>query len=924
MAAATILRMADDRSNTGSAATEGAVHDDDELAEVLAAELERYSTGSVPVLPRDSAPAAQEPPLQPLAVPRIDEAPQREPSVPDGSAFSRRAAAFERAIRPPAFDAPVPEPSVPEPVVPEPSVPEWSVQSTAGAGLGTERPTALHGSPGPVMQPTPLPTADDLPVKRRTGFRPPPSAIATPPVEPLDRVLPPTGPVSLPEPTASLLEAMITGAIPTIETPVQRSARHAAPRESQEPVPTPTGDRSATGPAASGGFYEDWEQSLRSIGRPRPPWETDDEIVPTGGDVDVATVALPVQGSRPVPRTDAEPMRRGAHALPEDSGPIRIPDGMLQPRRSGRRRAPAPDEIGPEPPAPPFAVSPQEPVLPPVDDRPEEPDLDVRGAAQRPVPPFGFAEQPFTPQGFTEPSPRPFTEVHDAWLPPEEAPVAGGLFDVDDEGIDEVAVDYPEVSAATTGAVDLPSVEPRPRTAPVLIERVRTALLQLPTVPPSPTGSGAAAVVGRWVGAFASPLVLVLGFGLAAAGAGPGAVVAVLLGALLAVPALVRVAGWSARVADDGAMLETTVLGSRAGRVAAVVLLVARLGTAAAVLLAIGSTAGAWAGRTGALGLGSSSAALLGCTAVGLVAVLCAALPTRATAVLTLVAAVLGAVGTLLIALVLAPTGGTAVAGTGGGGVAAAGAGFAAVGLLLVLIGADVARWRTDLANPVSTAVASAVSAVCGAVMISGSAVIAGRLSGGGAGVDEFAGALSDASASLLAAPMLVILLVSALTLPVLLMRSAGASAARLLGAGRPVRLGAAASGLLALAVALGMLAAGVGTTAAVLAVAGICGVPVAAWAGVLTTGGAARRPSTTAVGLAVAVLVGWALSDGLVPGATSPLLAVLPPSSGLHGGPVVGLAAALLIGAAGGLLGRSSAATGGRAAAGPADTVEG
>src|SRR5436305_9231724 len=120
--------MADDRSITGSAATEDDVHDDDELAEVLAAELERYATGAVPVLPRPSAaqpagqavPAPAEPPMQPLSVPRIEQraddqgdrtaAPQRT-----GSAFARRAAEVERAMRQASPAAP---PTAPQPTVP--------------------------------------------------------------------------------------------------------------------------------------------------------------------------------------------------------------------------------------------------------------------------------------------------------------------------------------------------------------------------------------------------------------------------------------------------------------------------------------------------------------------------------------------------------------------------------------------------------------------------------------------------------------------------------------------------------------------------------------------------------------------------------------------------------------------------------------
>ena len=747
-----------------------------------------------------------------------------------------------------------------------------------------------------------LPTALDLPVKRRSGFRPPPSALIQPPIEPLDRVLPPTGPVSLPEATASLLDEMITGSIPVVGHPTQPSARHAAPPSPPTPheEAVPPAERLAGPVDGRDGLYDDWEQSLRSIGRPRAAWEDDVEIVPTGGDADLPTMALPVQWTGPQPWTApqaqdlAETVHRGAHALPD--APVAPADApTLHPRRSGRRRAATPEDVVADRSVPQPTV-PTVPPLAPVD-------------------------------GFVVPMVPPPARALDA-------PVAGGLFDLDEqpapadrdedtEGIDEIAVDYPVVSAATTGAVDLPQVEARPRTAPVLIERVRTALLQLPSVPPSPTGSGAGAIVGRWIGAFASPLVLVLAFGLAAAGSGPASVVAIVLGALLAVPALVRTASWSARTTDDAAMQETALLGARAGRGVATVLLLARLGAAATVLFGAGSAAGAWADRTGALGLGASSAALLGSTAVALLAILCAALPTRATAVLTLLVAVLGAVGTLLVALVLAPNGGTAVATTSSGAVAAAVAGFAGVGLLLVLCGADIARWRTDLAHPVSTAVAATVSVLGGAGVVAGATLIASRLAGGGDPVDGFAGALSDASASLLAAPMLIILLVSAVTLPAILLRSAGSSAARLLGAGRPVRLGAVASGLIALSGALGMLAAGTDPTAEVLAAAALCGAPVAAWAGLLMTSGSRRRSVATTVGFAVATVVGWALSDGLVPGAVSPVLAALPAASGLHGGPALGLAAALVLGAIAGLLGSRPAAER-RAAAGPADTVEG
>ena len=351
--AGSIHGMADDRSITGSAATEASVHDDDELAEVLAAELERYSTGTVPVLPRLSAPAPREAPMQPLAVPRSEPPERAAPVEPaavrvDDGAFARRAAEVERAMR-------AAQPTTAPVVEPTPASDPFR---------RADRPTGRRSATGPILQPGSLPTADDLPVKRRTGFRPPPTAADAPlPMEPLDRVLP-TGSIPLPETTATLLDAMITGSIPTIETAAQRTARHAAPSPEPgplAPVAPSTAPHQHAGPISeTGALYEDWEQSLRAIGRPRPAWEVDDEIVPTGGDVDMATVALPVQTTGPLPWAAPE-SHRGAHALPVESvpveplpvepAPIVLPDeAATRPRRSGRRRAASPEDAVPEPP----------------------------------------------------------------------------------------------------------------------------------------------------------------------------------------------------------------------------------------------------------------------------------------------------------------------------------------------------------------------------------------------------------------------------------------------------------------------------------------------------------------------------------------------------------------------------------------------
>ena len=877
-------RMADDRSITGSAAPGAEVHDDDELADVLAAELERYATGAVPTVSPAPAPALRPRPFQPLAAPAIDARPDPEPPPAVGGLdpvsgrrsrpredldFARRAAEVERALRDSSPSASIPTTTDP-------------TQSFRRDG----QPTGRRSATGPVPRSMPMATPDDLPVKRRSGFRPPPSVADAPPIEPIDRVLP-TGPVNLPEPTAALLDSMISDSAPS-PTP----ARHAAPRIEPGPRPTPDPLRGTGQLDVPDPLYEDWEQSLRSIGRPRAPWEIDDEIVPTGGDVDLATVAIPVLPAGPtslmlpvtapilpppvVPPPAALPtvgelVHRGSHSLPA-APPVDEPVPSARRGRTGRRRAAAPVDATPEPAAyEPAAYQPE---------------------ARRPV----------------------------------GSPADADDADADGEGIDEVVVEYPVVSAATTGAIDLPTAPPKPRTAPVLIERVRTAILHLPAVPPSPTGSGAGAFVGRWFGAFASPLTLVLAFGLAAAGAGGGAAAAVVLGALLAAPSIARSAAWSATVRDDSVLQEVEVLGRGAGRAFAGVLLAARLAAAAGVVFGAGSLAGAWVDRTGALGATTASTAeVAGCVIVALGALVCAVLPTRATAVLVLLLALAGTVGTVLVALFLAPTGVDAPATTPSGAIAAGVAGFAAVGLLLVLCGPDVARWRTDHARPASSAVGAVVALVCGGLLLAAGTVLAARSGGAGVSSDEFAGALSDASASAFAAPLLVILLTSSLTLPALLLRSSGAAAARLLAAGRPVRLGTTASALLALAGALALTGGGIDPDRAVLAIAAGAGVPVAAWAGALMLRSTARSAATT-VGVGVAVVAGWACCDGLVPGFASPVLDALglAGSSGFRGGPAVGLLVALVLGVVAGSLARAgSGRREGTAASAPV-TVEG
>lgn len=999
-----MTRMTDDRVNTGSAATEADVHDDDELADLLAAELERYATGAVPTVAAPGVPSTRPtvarpaPAMQPLAVPRVSagseaaglptRAAQPAPpptrtrlsttpaAVPSGGAssarvddphqrrerrreqgdFARRAAELDQVLR----DTAGPRPA-----------------DADDTGTGSfRRSSGRRSATGPISQQ--LPATGEIPIRRRTGFRPPSPAV-TPPIEPMDRVLLPTGPITLPEPTAVLLDSMIAAStgpvsLPTrpLVVPEQRTAAGPEQHEGVTPQPATAAEPVRPVPApVTGGYYEEWEQSLRAIGRPRAPWETDADLVPTGGNADLPTVAVPVQSTGPIAETGAvapPPVHRGAHALPIvppalaaltaiDPASAAQPDGTAAMSGRSPLTVPADALTGPTPPLPiswlfdrfvpeasPSVASPSvvsSSVASP--SAASESATSASAASPSFVQPFEALTEPTAPiaprdAGTDEPASVPSRRRRSGRrraAVPEDlgASITGPqlaaqptYFDADAEGIDEVAVDYPEVSAATTGAIDLPSVEPRPRTAPVLIERVRTALLQLPTVPPSPTGSGPAAIVGRWLGAYASPFVLLLGFGLASAGAGSAGIVAALLGAILVAPAVVRSTGWSATAKDESAMQEVAILGGRSGRVVAGVLVLARLAAAVAIVFGAGSLAGGWVDRTGALGLTASTAAMIGCVVVAVGALIVAALPTRATAVLTLLAAVVGTVATLLIAVFLAAGGSAPATPTASGVAAALVAGFAGVGLLLVLCAPDVARWRTDLARPVVSAVAGGASALAGAVLLAVATVVGVRSGGIGDPVDEFSGALSDATASALAAPILVLLLIASVTLPALVFRSTGAAAARLIGAGRPVRLGTTAAALLATAGALAMLAAGTGTAAGVVAIAGLAGVPVAAWAGLVVLAPANGGSRGATIGLAVAVVAGFVFADGIVPGAGNPILTALglTASSGLRGGPIVGMLIAAVLGLIAGSIGRRARSGAVEAAAAPADTVEG
>ena len=190
-----------------------------------------------------------------------------------------------------------------------------------------------------------------------------------------------------------------------------------------------------------------------------------------------------------------------------------------------------------------------------------------------------------------------------------------------------------------------------------------------------------------------------------------------------------------------------------------------------------------------------------------------------------------------------------------------------------------------------------------------------------------FAGIVADATPAAAAAPLAVALLVADLPRPALRVSTSGDAAAVLIGAGRSARLGSVAAGLLALAVALALYAAGSTASAALATLGPVLGVPIAVWTGIVTIAplrsGVIRPVRTTVLAAgAAATVLGWLLVDGLgVTGERSPVLDLLgvPLRSAWRGNPALGLLVAFVLGLVVALLGRVAAA---RAAAPPASRL--
>lgn len=409
-------------------------------------------------------------------------------------------------------------------------------------------------------------------------------------------------------------------------------------------------------------------------------------------------------------------------------------------------------------------------------------------------------------------------------------------------------------------------------------------------------------------GAVATPFAIALG--MQAPTAAPMSVVALVVGVAVVLPAAVRLAlvGASGGTAtgETGA-----VLGRWAGSFVPGLLMVARVGAAALALAATGRMAALLAARTGIL-TGTGTAALGAVVLVGLSAVLVAAVPGRAG---TLLPAAVGAVG-LLVGTGLLLTLSGAPAGSGPDTADAVPAALSAgllTGLLLAVTVADLlARFRRPPASGGTRrrTVAGVLLAAAVGVLVP---VVAGLLGPGGpvgAGADPLGAlvdALVDATPAALAVPVLAALLVAVVPLPAALVRSAGTTAARLAGTGRSRGLGSVAAGLVAVALALGALALDLPEEGLLGPVGLLLAVPVAAWAGVLTT--APVRPRWVvlpALGLVVATLLGWAAIDGIA-GNRSVVLDLLPLArdAAWRSGGAASLAVALVVGMFAGLLGR-------------------
>ncbi|HET6825167.1 MAG TPA: hypothetical protein VFH64_04510, partial [Amnibacterium sp.] len=334
--------MADDRTRAQAAAgPDEEIHDDDELAAALAAELERIApTGAVPVLRASAVPFGPARSADAPAPRASLEAVQRSPVPMPPPARSVRSGEPARARRDeePASPAAQEQPSVrPEALAPRSARPQ---------------------RPGPTPDPDPDPLGQHSRHAGTSARHAGGSARAArsrtesaPLVVERDRSAADQqepGPQSARIPGFSRTTA--AGTRPET-APGRRRAASTEPGNTQpvrlpgrvlaDPEPLDLQDPlRETGPLAlPTPLYESWEQSLRSIGRPRDD-EWLDSAVADHADPDAATVALSRAALGPLPDPPARELP------PQPPEPEQVE--QVEPRRRRRARRSAQPEAEPE------------------------------------------------------------------------------------------------------------------------------------------------------------------------------------------------------------------------------------------------------------------------------------------------------------------------------------------------------------------------------------------------------------------------------------------------------------------------------------------------------------------------------------------------------------------------------------------------
>ncbi|WP_297342447.1 hypothetical protein [Amnibacterium sp.] len=886
--------MADDRTRAHAAAgPDEEIHDDDELAAALAAELDRIApTGAVPVLRASAVPFG---PVRPEATPPaqpVENRPSagRQPVVagpaqpssvrrsaePEGSATpSRRVASTAPERQGPPNEGDRPEALAPRSArrhapsaTPEAATPEPHHRHVETSARHSDREAR-----GARLQAVPAGSgaAQGTPVEADVPLAPPPPVRATrapsfsTTAEPRPEPAPGRRRAADPEPPST--QPVV---IPEAVRPISESALPPPP-DLQDPL-------RETGPLAlPPTLYDSWEQSLRSIGRPRSDdWL--DSTVADHSDADAATISLSRAALGPLPEPPArEPAAEIVTPAAEEAATV------PEPRRRGRAGRAA--------------------------------RVELPGAAPEPVAGPVPAVAAATTVSHTDP-------------PVVDSPP---LAEEESDGVDEVDTGIRAVSAADTASVPLPPMieqaAPVSGAIPVVVPRDTTEAKDERRVPLG--GASLLALLLVWCGALASPALFLAGFGLAAGGGGGAAAGALVLGVALALPAAVRLTAASDADRAGSPAIASRVFGPRGGPAVAAVLLAARLLAAVLALLGVADLAAAFTARTGVGGTSSSAASVTAVLVAGLAALLAVAWPRRTTRIVLGVLAVLALLVAVIVLVVTAPAVATAVptAPPAVSTVTGGAVGFAVPGLLLTATVADATLLAAGRRRGRGAAVAIVLAAIVGLVILVLALAVGRGAGASGDGATAFAGVVADATPASAAVPLGVALLVAALPLPALLLATSGDAAAVLIGAGRSARLGSVAAGLLVLAVTLALFAVGLTAPSALATLGPVLGVPVAVWTGVVTLA-PLRSPATRSVratafvAAAIATVIGWLLVDGLlVPGERSPVLDLLriPLGSAWRGGPALGVLVAFVLGLLAAVLARAAAS---RAAAPPASRL--